>query len=66
VNEPFPLSFALAVERAMALGRPRNEKRDLEILEAVLAGASLQSLARRDGLTFHRAQSILLAPRSSV
>ena len=47
----------------MALGRPRNEKRDLEIREAALAGASPQSLAERYNLTVLRVQAILTAER---
>lgn len=53
----------MAVGQLMVLGRPRNGKRDLEILEAALAGASLQSLAERYNLTVLRVQVILTAQR---
>jgi hypothetical protein len=50
----------------MSLGRPRNEQRDLEILESALAGTSLEQLAERFNLSFQRVQSIVTAQRHKV
>jgi hypothetical protein len=50
----------------MSLGRPRNEQRDLEILEAALAGTSLEFLAERFNLSFQRVQAIVTTQRHKV
>ena len=50
----------------MSLGRPRNEERDLEILEAALAGTSLEQIAERFNLSFQRVQAIVTTQRHKV
>lgn len=50
----------------MPFGKARNGRRDLKILEAALAGASIPSLASLYNLTPQRIQVILTTQRHKI